>query len=207
MLGAVVGVEGGFAGPGRQDVLPQESVQLRMRAGCQTFGPDAVAQSVEGGLESEEEVGEHGAEIEGLAEDEEVGGCHQGDDFAGLESVARGDERERVDGLVVHFGGLHVAADGVGEEGEFGHVGGHAGVDAFAGVGEAGLVGGEVGGEAVVEHGVDDLGALREQQFPDHLQRQPRFLHGGGDRGGLEVAAMVDVVSGNVYQGVVGGGV
>lgn len=106
--------------------------------------------------------------------------------------VSCGDQGEGIEGLVSHFGGLDVVADGVGEEGEFGHVGCDVDVGAFHRVGGAGFVDGEVGGKAAVKGWVDEFGTLGEEHAAEHLQGCARFFHGGGYGDGLEVAAVVD---------------
>ena len=55
----------------------------------------------------------------------------------------------------------------------------------------------------MVQLWVDELCALREHELSEHLQRQAGLLHGGGNRGSLEVATVVDHTGRRVDQRVV----
>ena len=73
----------------------------------------------------------HGSEIECLTENVEVRGADHAEAIDSCVRVACGYQGKRIDSLVAHFRGLNVAADGVGEEAEFGCVGCNVDVGAF----------------------------------------------------------------------------
>ncbi len=63
----------------------------------------------------------------------------------------------------------------------------------------------EVGGQTTVHGGVEELGALREEQLADVVHSETRLLHRIGDRHGLEVAAVVHLARLAIDERVVSG--
>lgn len=129
------------------------------------------------------------------------------------------DVKEMGSGSLVLLRRLDVGGHGRSQEAEFGGVGGHVDIETL-GAGERSpsatsgkrgkgqnvlvvgrrLVSSKARRQALVHLAVDDLGRLGERELAEHVEREPGLFHRLGDRGRLEVAAMVGVVAFEVEQ-------
>jgi hypothetical protein len=148
------------------------------------------------------------AQVDGLAQRDDVGGRHELEDVDGLGGLPGRDEAQGVDVLVVLLRALHVVGDGVAQVLELGAVGGHGDLGALESVVQAGVAAaGQVGGEAVVVELVDELGELREHELADVGDGEAGVVHGHADGGALEVAAVQRLAAVDVDDRVVVDGV
>jgi hypothetical protein len=148
------------------------------------------------------------AQVDGLAERDDVGGGHELEDVDGLGGLPGRDEAEGVHVLVVLLRALDVVGDGVAEVLELRAVGGHGDLGALEPVVQAGVAAaGQVGGETVVVELVHELGELREHELADVGDGEAGVVHGHTDGGALEVASVERLATVDVDDRVVVDGV
>lgn len=111
----------------------------------------------------------YGAQVERLAQRQEVRRGDLGQHVNRLERVPGRYERQGVEGLVAHLGRLDVRSDGVGQEAQLRGQAGDDDVKPLEQERVVGVVRAQVGRQAPAGSRVDHLGALGEQHAADTL--------------------------------------
>jgi len=113
--------------------------------------------------------------------------------------------KDSLDGLVMHFSGLDVSRDRVGQVSQLSDIGGSSYVKALAVIVQRWVGGSQRRWKAAVHGRIHELCTLSEQNLAEVVEAETRLLHSIGHSHSLEVATMVHCASFPVNERVVCG--